>query len=101
MISISDMIGETKLHSSFPFLLFILNSCRTDPNRNGGGILVSINENIPSKELKKYPIQSDMDGTLVEMNFQKCRWFLFGSYHCPSLLTKTKKSFASSSVKKK
>ena len=25
-----------------------------------------------------------MDGNFVEMNFQKCRWLLFGSYHRPS-----------------
>ena len=43
--------------------------CRIDPNRNGGGVSVPINENIPSKELKEYPIQSDMDGTFVEINF--------------------------------
>ena len=46
--------------------------CRTDPNRNGGDVLASINQNIPSKELIEYPIQSNMDGTFVEMNFQKC-----------------------------
>ena len=43
--------------------------CRIGPNRNGGGVVVPINENIPSKELKEYPIQSDMDGTFVEINF--------------------------------
>ena len=90
--------------------------CRIGPNRNGGGVVVPINENIPSKELKEYPIQSDMDSTFVEINFQKCRWLLSGSYHPPSqshkfildylsfrldILTKNKKSFAQSSVKEK
>ena len=89
--------------------------CRTGPNRNGGGVLVSINENIPSKELKEYPIQSDMDGTFVEMNFQKCRLLLFGSCHPLShshkyfldylsfrlnVLTKNKKKFCIKLYKK-
>ena len=57
-----------------------------------------------------------MEGIFVEMNFQKCKWLLFGSYHPPSqsqkyfldyvsfrldVLTKNKKIFASSSVKEK
>ena len=61
-------------------------------------------------------IQNDMDGTFVEMNFQKCRWLLFGSYHPPSqsykyfldylsfrldVLTKNKKIFFIKLLKKR
>ena len=67
----------------FHFCSLFQTVCKTDPNRNGGGVLVSINENIPSKESKECPIQNCMDGTFVEMNFQKCRWLLFGSYNRP------------------
>ena len=51
------VITETKLDSSFPKGQFLIEGFsvpyRLDRNRHGGGILIYVREDIPSKELKK------------------------------------------------
>ena len=45
--------------------------------------MVSIREDIPSKLLDKHVFPYDMEGLFVELNFRKCKWLLFGTYHPP------------------
>ena len=49
------MISETKIDASFPIGQFLLNGYRTpfrlDRNGHGGGILLYVREDIPSKLL--------------------------------------------------
>ena len=49
------MISETKLDESFPIGQFLIDGCsvpfRLDRNKNGGGILLYVREDIPSKLL--------------------------------------------------
>ena len=46
--------------------------------------MVYICEDIPSKLLDKHVCPYDMEGLFVELNFRKCKWLLFGTYHPPS-----------------
>ena len=46
--------------------------------------MVYIREDIPSKLLDKHVFPYDMEGLFVELNFRKCKWLLFGTYHPPS-----------------
>ena len=39
---------------------------------------------IPSKPLDKHVFPYDMEGLFAELNFKKCKWLLFGTYHPPS-----------------
>ena len=82
------VITETKLDSSFPKGQFLIEGFsepyRFDRNRHGGGILIYVREDIPSKELKKYTFPGDIEGIFVEINLRKVKWLLFGSYHPPS-----------------
>ena len=55
-----------------------------DRNRNGGGILIYIREDIPSKKLNRHNFPSDIEGMFLEINLRKSKWLLFGSYHPPS-----------------
>ena len=52
------ILQETKLDSSFPPGQFILEGYsqpyRLDRNRNGGGVMIYVKENIPSKQLTKH-----------------------------------------------
>ena len=52
------IIQETKLDSSFSTDQFLMNGYkkpyRLDRNRNGGGLIIYIREDIPSKELHKH-----------------------------------------------
>ena len=57
---------------------------RLDRNIHGGGVLVYIREDIPSKQLNCHIFPEDIEGIFVEINLRKTKWLLFGSYHPPS-----------------
>ena len=82
------VLTETKLDDTFPAAQFLVNGFlepyRLDRNRNGGGVMICIREDIPSKGLDKHVFPYDIEGLFVELNFRKCKWLLFGTYHPPS-----------------
>ena len=83
------VLTETKLDDTFPTAQFLVNGFsepyRRDRNRKGGGVMVYIREDISrSKLLDKHVFPFDMEGLFVELNFRKCKWLLFGTYHPPS-----------------
>ena len=57
---------------------------RLDRNPNGGGIMIFVKEDIPSKLLTKHNFPMDVEGLFVELNFRKSKWLLFGTYHTPA-----------------
>ena len=52
---------------------------RLDRNRKGGGIIVYVREDIPSKISEKHQLPQDVEGMFVELNFSKIKWLLFGT----------------------
>ena len=74
------IISETELDESFPTGQFLLDGYsvpfRFDRNASGGGILLSIREDIPSKLLS---VNKNIDGFFVEINL--CKWLLSCSYN--------------------
>ena len=56
---------------------------RLDRNCNGGGVIIYVRENIPSKILEVHKLPQDVEGMFVELNFRKIKWLLFGTYHPP------------------
>ena len=82
------VITETKLDSTFPTSQFLIESYsepyRFDRNRNGGGVLIYVPEDIQSKPLMGHKLPHDIEGIFVELNLRKNKWLLFGSYHPPS-----------------
>ena len=77
------MISETKLDSSFPEGQFLISGYsspyRLDRNCRGGGIMLYVREDIPSKLLliDNQPIE----GFYIEINLRKKKWLLCGSYN--------------------
>ena len=75
------IIIETKLDDTFPTANFIIDGFsepyRRDRNANGGGILIYVREDIPSKELNDQTFPKDIEGIFVEINFRKSKWLLF------------------------
>ena len=77
------MLSETKLDDSFPMGQFLIDNfsepIRVDRNKNGGGILLYIREDIPSNILsfETLPIK----GFYVEINLHKKKWLLSCSYN--------------------
>ena len=75
------LISETKIDSSFPTAQFLINgftTCRNDRNRNGGGMLLYIREDIPSNLLHTDDIIEDF---YVEITIRKKLWLLGCSYN--------------------
>ena len=82
------MITETKFDDTFPLGQFYVEGftmlCRLDRNCNGGGVIIYVRADIPSKILEKHKLPQDIEGMLMELNFRKIKWLLFGTYHLPS-----------------
>ena len=82
------VIIDTKLNDLFPTSQFLIKgfaeSFRLDGNRNGGGVMIYIRDDIPSALLSKQVFPSDIEGLYIELNFRKCKWLLLGAYHLPS-----------------
>ena len=82
------ILTETELDSNFQTSEFCIEGYskpyRRDRNRNGGGILIYVREDIPSKELLKFKFPSDIEEIYIEMNLRKTKWLFLGTYHPPS-----------------
>ena len=76
------LISETKIDSSFPSAQFhskgYATPYRLDRNANGGGILLYIREDIPSKLLNT---DLSIEGFFVEIRLRKKKWLLCSSYN--------------------
>ena len=59
-------IQETKLDSSFPVSQFLIDGYsepyRLDRNRNGGGVMIYVREDIPSRLLNKHTFTNTIEG---------------------------------------
>ena len=58
------IITKTKLDENFPVSQFHFNGCSKpyclEKNRNGGGIIIYVRENIPSKILTKHVLPTEI-----------------------------------------
>ena len=80
------MISETKIDETFPSRQFYIEGFtppyRLDRNCHGGGILVYVREDIPSKLI-------EMDGSIesisIELNLRKKKWLVNCSYNAIQL----------------
>ena len=77
-------IQETKLDASFPPQQFVLpgysEPYRLDRNRDGGGVLIYVREDVPSKLLNKHNFTKYVEGLFVEINLRKTKLLFFGGY---------------------
>lgn len=68
------VIIETKLGNTFPVSQFHIDGLsipyRLDRNRNRGGVIVYVREDISSKLLSKHFFKDDIEGLLSEINFR-------------------------------
>ena len=82
------IITETKLDNTFPTTQFYMEGFsmpyRLDRNRNGGGIMIYVGEDISTKILTKHNWPDDIQGIFLEINFRKPISLLYGIYHLSS-----------------
>ena len=81
-------ITKTKLNDTFPVSQFHVDGFskpyHLDRNRNRGGVIIYVREDIPSKILIKHVLPTDIEALFIELNFRKCKWLLHGINHPPS-----------------
>ena len=86
------MISETKLDSSFQKAQFYMKSysksCRLDKNNKGGGIILYVSEDIPSKLINASCIDHDKEYFLVELNRRKQKWLIICNYNLHKAMIK-------------
>ena len=79
------LLSGTKLDDSFPTGQFSLNGYskpyRVDRSSNGGGILLYVRDDIPSRLLTGYKIKDNLELFFVEVNIRKKKWLLSCSYN--------------------
>ena len=86
------MISETKLDSSFPNAHFYMKSyskpCRLHRNSKGGGIILYVREDIPSKLINSSCIDHDKEYYLAELNLRKQKWPVVCNYNLHKTMIK-------------
>lgn len=79
------MISETKLDNTFPISEFLIEGFSTpyrlDRNKNGGGIMLYVREDIPSKLLVKQYSDKETENFFVELNLRSKKWLVSCSYN--------------------
>ena len=82
------MLQKPNWTQPFPLSQFVIDGYsepyRFDRNRNGGGVLIYIREDIPSKLLADHKLPHDIEEIFVQLNLRKKKWLIFGSYNLPS-----------------
>ena len=82
------VIEETKIDESFPEGQFLIpgykKPYRKDRNRNGGGIIVYVREDIPSRKLDQFKLDDDIEGIFIEINLRKSKLLMLAIYRPPS-----------------
>ena len=48
------------------------------------GVMIFVNENIPSKLVSKYTLPDDIEGMFIEIKLRKTKWLILGIYHPPN-----------------
>ncbi len=83
------LLSETKIDKSFPDSQFLYGGYSKPFRKNrtltGGGLLMYVNENIPSRQLKEHIIPDDIEIMCVEINLKKKKWVLLGIYRPPNM----------------
>ena len=79
------VITETKLNDSFPNSQFFIQGYskpyRLDrKENNGGGVLIYIRGDIPSKLLKLPSTSDGIESIFIEINLRKMKWLIGGAY---------------------
>ena len=79
------MVSETKNDISFPPSQFVIQGFaapfRLDRTNTGGGILVYVRDDIPSKLLNISYVSSDTECLVIEINLREAKCLLICSYN--------------------
>ena len=84
------ILTETKLDNTFPDNQFFIpgykKPYRLDRNKNGGGVMIYVREDIPSDILLKHNIHKNIEAIFLEINLRKNKILVVGTYHSTNAL---------------
>ena len=69
-MSLSSQLFQIINHSSLYLPDVFTTPYRLDRNQNGGGIMLYIREDIPSKSLTEIKLDNDIENILIEINLR-------------------------------
>ena len=79
------VITESKLDNTFPEKQFLIpgykKPFRADRNKDGGGVIIFIREDIPCDILLKHSFRENIEAIFIEINLRKNKLLLVGTYH--------------------
>ena len=79
------LISETKLDESFPSGQFFMEGytepIRLDRNKNGGGLLFFIRDDLDSKEIKSHKLPKKVEGIFINLTIRNTKWLIMGGYN--------------------
>ena len=79
------LISETKLDDTFPSGKFFIEEykepIRLDRNKNGGGLLFFIREDLDSKEIRSHKLPKKIEGIFINLTIRNTKWLIFGGYN--------------------
>ena len=82
------LVSETKLNETFPTDQFHIagysQPYRRDRNRYGGGVMIFVREDLPSKQLHKHVFTDDIEALIIEINLRKTKFIFLGGYRPPT-----------------
>ena len=79
------LISETKIDNTFPDAQFACTGYSHPRCVGGDGLLLYVNDNIPSRTLRLHNPPDDIEILSVEINLRKQKWCILGIYHPPSM----------------
>ena len=83
--NIDILITETKLNETFPQAQFFIDGFskpyRLDRAENGGGVMVYVSEDIPTKVLLSSPMSNGIESIFIEINFRNRKWLICGTLY--------------------
>ena len=79
------IITESKLDQTFTNSQFCIEGYappfRLDRTKHGGGVIIYVREDIPSKKMTDHKQLNTFEGIFFEINLKKSKWLVFGGYN--------------------
>ena len=79
------LVSETKLDESYPEGTFFIEGykepIRLDRNKNGGGLLFFIHDDLECKEIKSHKLPKKTEGIFMKLTIRNTKWLIMGGYN--------------------
>ena len=79
------LVSETKINESYPEGRFFIEGykepIRLDRNKNGGGLMFFIHDDLECKEIKSHKLPKKTEGTFLKLTIRNTKWLIFGGYN--------------------